>query len=229
MVALDEFLQGQERIYSTKFGKNLLMEKGVIPEVPKQGSLVGGYLISFRHPHQISRAAEAFSRKIESEGGVPVQAYFAADLHTTISDMDKKEGFVFDEQVLNGLSKCVSDALSSLGSIPPARIDFQRWLYNPGAIVVAGTPNQAFVDISERVYSLGKQRGINVRMPWGAHISAVRFKEAASPERLNDFFKVMESAPAIGESQPAYLDVGTMRYTHDGFAKEIFETFPLNR
>ena len=157
--------------------------------MPKPGALVGGYLISFRHPFQITRVVESFSRRIENEGGVPIQAYHAADLHTTISDMDKKEGFIFDEKILESLSRCVEDTLNGFGKIKP-NINFSRWLYNPGAIVVAGTPDQNFVDISEAVYSLGKNRGINVRMPWGAHISACRFTQPQSSENLENFFKV---------------------------------------
>ena len=229
MKTLDEFSQEQEGIYASRFGKHLLDERGVVPEVPKPGHLVGGYLISFRHPHRISKAVEAFTRRIESESGIPVQAYHAADLHTTISDMEKKEGFVFNPELMNDLSRCVKDALDSFGEIPQPIINFQRWMYNPGAVVVAGNPNQAFVGISEAVYELGESRGINVRMPWGAHISALRFTQQKNPGELEPFFNIMESSPVIGDSQPAYIDVGTMRYTHNGFCKEIFDTFSLSR
>lgn len=227
MTDLDKFLEGQEKIYSSKFGKHLLMERGIVPEVPQPHHLVGGYLISFRHPFRVSRAVEDFSRRIEDESGIPIQVYHSCDLHTTISDMDKREGFLIKEEVLDGLTKCVRDALNSMEKVKKPTINFSRWLYNPGAIVVAGNPNQSFVDISEAIYSVGKERGINIRMPWGAHITACRFTESRSPDELSDFFKLMEKAPEIGNSNPRYIDVGRLRYTSDGFWKEVYETFAL--
>ena len=74
---------------------------------------------------------------------------------------------------------------------------------------------------------MANRKGLRLRRPWGAHMTANRFKERRDPKRLRDFFKLMKEAPVIGKSRPEKLDVGYFILTPDGFDMHIYESFPL--
>ncbi len=215
-----EFLTKQEEVYN-RFRDTCKMEaEGTKPNIPQKSQ--GGYLIAFRHSTEITQKVEDFSRRLAQT--VPLIIYNTKTIHTTISDYGIKEDFVPDKDVLDKL--CFFAGRYRVVDQP--KISYKEWLYNQNTIIVAGMPNSIFLETAQKIYSLGEKKGVQLRMPWGAHITAGRFTEQTSPKELSDFFKLMKEAPVLGESRPAKIDVAYFNFSPEGFKVTVCERFSLN-
>ncbi len=225
---LQEFLTGQEKVY-TKFrdASKIVETEGTKPNLPQNSQ--GGYLIALRHPSEIAERIEAFSRRIAQT--VPLMVYDAKTIHTTISDYGIKEDFAPDKETLDKLSardfypfRKRNPRFKNDNFLWPS-ISYDNWLYNQNTLLVAGRPNEDFFDMVQGVYSSGQETGIQLRMPWGAHITAGRFTEQTTPKELSDFFKLMKEAPVLGTSDPEVVDITCFDFSKGGFKLTTHGTF----
>ena len=217
-MGFNEFLDKQDEVYSRFRDTSKIHNEGTKPAVPERQ---GGYLIVFRHSQEIAQKISDFSKRISQ--AIPSLFYDFATIHTTISDLIMGENFTPEKDTLEKL--CASVVVAKIVNKP--QILYSEWLYNQNTVLAAGIPDQPFFDIIQDVYSLGKQKGLSVRLPWGAHITVSRFLEERKPEELDDFVKLMKEAPILGESTPENIDVGYFDFGRNGFKIETYERFKL--
>ena len=213
-----EFLRKQEEVYSRFRDTSKIMAEGTKPSLPAKPQ--GGYLIVFRHSIEISQEVERFSRRISQ--AAPAIVYDAATVHTTISDFGIKESFIPEADTLAKLCNSVRNVVMNRPTI-----SYGEWLFNQNTVLVAGMPNQAFLEVVQNVHSSAERNGVQLRMPWGAHITANRFTQTKNPTELSDFFKLMKEAPKLGESEPEFIDVGYFEFNMERFLFNIYERFSL--
>ena len=214
-----EFIAKQEEVYNKFRDISKLEIEGTKPSIPDSQ---GGYLIIFRHPLKVTEKVEGFSKRISQI--VPAIVYDSATIHTTISDFGIKEGFAPEKDILE---KLCNSARRVFFKDTPA-ISYSEWLYNQNTVIVAGMPDETFLEIAQGIYSSGEKNGIKLRMPWGAHITVNRFTEQKSPEELKDFFKLMKEAPVLGKSVPENIDVAYFDFSPKGFKTTTYERFKLS-
>jgi len=214
----EEFLTKQEEVYNRFRDTSKLKAEGTKPNIPKHQ---GGYLIVFRHPLEIAQRVGEFSNRISQT--VPAIVYDANTVHTTISDFGIKEDFVPEKNTLRRLCNSVKETVI----IGKPIISYSEWLYNQNTVLVAGIPNQRFLEIAQKIYSSGEKNGVQLRLPWGAHITSNRFTEQKTPEELKDFFKLMKEAPVLGESVPENIDVAYFDFSPEEFKTVTYERFNL--
>ena len=158
----------------------------------------GGYLIAFRHPDEIAEAAGTFSTNLG-------------------------ERFSPDLGVLNRLVSAVRET----GRLAAPTIEYNEWLFNQSTLIAAGTPNEAFLEISQRIVDSAKKESLELRLPWGAHITIARFTRPQTYDELAGFRSFLENAALLGTSRPACIDVGHMTFKEDTFEFTSYERFEL--
>ncbi len=218
MPTFQEFLSKQDGIYAQFRNTEKVRSEGVKKGFQPQG----GYLIVFRHTRAIAEPIEEFAARISRL--TPAIAYHRENLHTTITDyqLTPLDQFSPDSTILHRLSQAVH---ASLPLQAPA-IQLGDWLYNQTGVILQGTPDEQFFRTAESILANSKQAGIELRLPWGAHSTTDRFTRERKPEQLEDFFELMKSAPVLGETKPAAIDVGYFNLG-DIFTLHVHERFPL--
>ena len=212
-----DFLVGQGEVYAKFRDTSKLEAEGTKPNI----SNFQGYMISFRHRSEIAQRAEDFSKRLSQT--VPLMVYDSDTIHTTISDFGIKEDFTQNKDILERLCSCVRDVIVQ----NKPEISYREWLYNQNTVLVAGIPNQAFFNVAQNICSLGEKNRVQLRLPWGAHITAGRFTEQKSPRELSDFLKLMKEAPVLGTSMPEKIDVAYFDFNRDGFKIICYERFKI--
>lgn len=219
-MSYENFIEKQERIYD-KFRDTSAVEKeGLIPKIPKQQ---GGYLIAFRHPKKITDSLGNFSNIVSRL--VPAIVYDEQNAHTSLSDFQVQDNFSPNIDTLKQLTTFFYENRPS--SDRKIIINYGEWLFNQNTSIAAGRPNKSFYDLTEKVVNNAEQNGIQLRLPWGAHITTNRFLEKISPECVQDFLNLFKTEKPLGLSNPSFLDVGYFIFTPKGFDYHIFERFTL--
>jgi hypothetical protein len=195
MKEVSDFLSGHEEIYA-RFRRDaeLVKKEGVKPD-PHMN--INGYLVSLVHPEWINERIFAFSKIIGDY--VPAVVQPSDTLHTTLG----VNNMAYDGSTSISLCDIVR-AMDRIG----VEIHYPNWLYNPTTVIVEGHPTDKNV-FNSLAYGLQTQSDIKLNPPWGSHITAVRFLEKKGPEEVAELFSLMEKAPAIGESVPTHIKVGT--------------------
>lgn len=214
----NDFLAKQEGIYE-KFRASGVKEKGLSPNVPEKQ---GGYLVIFRHPDNITSRLENFSERVNEV--IPIIKYGRENAHTTISDYMVGDDFSPDETVLNGLSRAVHLQLDTTRGV---EIDYRNWMLNQNTGIVAGYPNANFTNGAERIVEYAKLRGLELHMPWGAHITACRFLEEGNQEQVDEVLRLFKEEKPLGASYPTSIDVGHFSFSREGLEITTHERFPL--
>jgi hypothetical protein len=226
MLKLDEFLEGQQKIYDNNFRgkKDLVRNEGVLNGVDK---VTGGYLVVFRYDSFVSNALGRLSHQIvrAAPEGVAMP-YPARIVHSTLSDcgIEQIDEFRRDEDVLRRLTSAVSN---SVGKIRAPKMGFGDVIYNQTASVLEGNPDNAFVDAVNEVISESKKEGIKLREPWGAHTTLSRFIKE-SPDMLEFSRKIDGLRFGQREASMPCLDIGTFVFGPCGLLHENYKRFELD-
>ncbi|MBI2543313.1 MAG: hypothetical protein HYW24_03945 [Candidatus Aenigmarchaeota archaeon] len=225
MSEFEDFLRKQDEIYS-KFRSSPVKSEGV-ESSQAISKCQGGYIVALRHPASITDAVADFSRKIAA--AVPALVYDENSIHTSIAVYGLQDDFIHDTSVLKSLSACLQPICSHdvRGRVTSSPIRYQEWLFNQDSVIVGGAPSDRFFYMGKIIVDSLKENGIEVRPPWGAHITASRYTQSRKPEELVEFFELMEHAPVLGLSRPLYLDVGYFRSSPERFYLETYERFSL--
>lgn len=173
-----------------------------------------GYIVAFRHSDPISQKLERLSSNVAEL--VPSLRFSRFDVHTTITVYQKQpaDTFKVDSKILNSLRSAFHKIdISHLRSV---RIDYQECLFNSEAVIAAGQPNDAFWQVGENLQNAGKQYGLDLRMPWGGHITVGRYlKESDKILELSEL--ITNHMPIIGISTPLSVVVGHFECNKSGF------------
>ena len=215
-----DFIEKQDGIYSRFRDTFKVEQEGIVQNVPQ---LQGGYLIAYRHPRNIADALGEFSEKVSKI--VPSLTYDAQNAHTTISDYQVGDDFFLDRSILQNLSEAVSVNLSSLKK---QEIDYQEWLLNQNTGLAGGIPNPSFLENAEKIIESVDEKGIQLRLPWGVHITTNRFLENKSPEEIAELINLFKTSKPLGVSKPDTIDVAYFYFTPKGFDFNTYNRFSLN-
>ncbi len=221
-----EFMDNMQVQYAG-FERNaeVVRREGLKAGIKPEG--LGGYFVILRHPDSVTEPVAEFASKVKR--AVPsAVAYDKTKLHTTISDYDLKPLAEFSPEkgVLDVFSSAVRKIKIWINSPP---INFGNLVYNQTTAIAPGIPaGRGFFDVSQSFVEEVGRRGIELRSPWGAHMTSVRFAEAVSADRLEDFFSLMRDAPAVGRSVPEYIDVGSYRLSKETFEFDLYERFKIS-
>jgi len=173
-----------------------------------------GYIVAFRHPDAIARKFEQFSASVAKL--VPSLQFSRSDVHTTITVYEKQPLATFNvnSEILNQLeAACHRIDPSSLQAV---HIEYSEWLFNSEAVIAAGHPNDAFWTVGENLREVGKQYGLDWRMPWGGHVTVGRY--LADSNKVNELRAlVTKHAPKLGHSKPVAVIVGSYECSESGF------------
>ena len=226
------WLNDQNAVYSKRF-----LEAGSTPKTPEAQTLEaafndvgvvpapviangqGGYLIMLRHPQIITDKLAEFTHVLASQ--FPIIPYDGKNAHTTFSDyglVETKDGKAFElsEETLDRLALAVSNI--DLFSFNTPIIRFDSWLYNQNSVIVSAEPiDDAFTRVATAIIGSAKNEGLELRAPWGSHMTAARFTQPIAGKDLHNFKKLMSEAPYLGYSVGQYVDVGYFTLGPQGF------------
>lgn len=224
MTDFSSFLEEQERIYGTfRSASEQVRIEGAVAD-PVFTSRKGGIFIAFRHPPEIAHAIGELSRQIAER--VPAVLYAPESIHTTISDYGVADGRVVpqDDGVLNAISSIVSLRRLEIGEY---NVELGEVLVNHTSVIIAGTPDAAFLKAAELIQRACQDQGISLRLPWGGHVTVSRFKEPFPAEKAASLLDFVARTPPIGKCNLVAIDVGTFHYTQDQFVVETHTHIPL--
>jgi len=198
MLTYEEFIEKQESIYQ-KF-RNASQDLVGKKTSPDKHIGKGSFGIVYKHPKNVNDAVEFMSQKFSAI--IPTLFYFADSVHTTISDYNLDFDFEPEASVAQSLVDIVEKAAPN---ITQPTIDYKGWLFNGSSVVAEGYPNEPFYENAVTLVRAAENSGIELRMPWGAHITVARAK--AENPITQQALKLISSSPAIGRSCPESLDV----------------------
>ncbi len=163
---------------------------------------VAGYLVAFRHRPEVTGPFSAFTRRLAQ--AAPCLRYDEGNAHTTLAVCGEAPLSQFrpDEDVLARLRRAVA------GIDPEVRrgvaIDFREWALTADAVLVLGRPTtDLFWQAAEQLRRAGVREGLELRVPWAAHMTAARFTEAREGEVVRGVRELLRQGPALGRSRPA--------------------------
>jgi hypothetical protein len=213
-----EFIQKQALVYE-KFedSRKKVLAEGLNKH---QLSSKGVYMIYFVHPSDISERIEELSKGISRI--VPSIIYSASNVHTTVSDYDgPRLNFEPNEEVLKKLSLGVKHT--------PIRLFFPAMLYdglisNQDTVILRGNIGKAFLETVYAVMDGIKNEGIELRMPWGAHITCARINNRIGDRnQILKLLNYIDSYDLRFYSIPTHIGVGHGMFSDDG------SSFKLNK
>lgn len=204
------FLDKQKDTYTGfKNSRETVLKEG-LNQNPYKGK--GSYFIAFRprvHDREIIETAASGILEI-IPSAVP---YNASNIHITITDIGQKENFTPDMEMLDRLTNIV---LASMKNIRKPEINYQGWLINKDAVIIKGIPNMEFLEAAYIIQENGRKEGLELRLPWGAHITTARFDEAITPGYQVDILvKYVDNISKIGKIAPFCIDVGCGIFYND--------------
>lgn len=168
-MAFSEFLAKQEAIYAEFRDTSKIELEGVVPQIFDNH---GGYIIAYRHSKIVIDSIREFSEKISKI--VPSIKYHEDNIHTTLSTFQVSDNFDLDKTILESLTNIVR---ANLPLIKDVKIEYTEWLMNQSSGIVGGNPNIAFFENAKKIVEYAIKRGIQLRFPWGVHITISRFLE----------------------------------------------------
>jgi hypothetical protein len=213
-----EFQKKQESIYSKFRNTSQIQQEGIVPGLLNQG----GYIVLFKHPSHITEKLTEFSEKVDQV--IPSITYNAQNAHTTISDYGIEINFTPDIEKLQALSNIICREIPLL---KPCSIDYKEWLLNQSTGIAAGYPNEQFYNNVQQIINSAKKQGIELRIPWGAHMVSNRFKEKQSPEETSELIKLFQDSNPLGISKPVSIDISYFDFNPEKFDIKKYETFSL--
>jgi len=214
-----EFLKKQASIYDEFRDMSAIERDGLVPKIPDYR---GGYVITFQHPDNIMRALEKFSHRASEI--LPAIKYGTINAHTTISDFQVQDNFSPHSKILDELAQIV---YASKPFFTQPIIYYDEWLLNQNTGIAAGKPNRAFFDLAMRIVSCAQQHGIQLRFPWGAHITTNRFLRNGSNEEIKELLNFYKRGTPLGQSLPNYINIGYFIFTHKEFELNVYKKFIL--
>lgn len=214
-----EFITKQNRIYGEFRDTSKVMAEGISPRIFENE---GGYIIAYRHPKNIVNGVEEFSKKVNRV--VPSIKYDKDNVHTTFATYKVSNNFQVDNYILEKLSNIIS---SNLALIKEVEIEYSEWLLDQTTGIVGGVPNKELFENAELIVEAARQEGIELKLPWGAHITTNRFLETIPNDQIFKLISLFKNSKPLGTSKPEYIDVGYFNTTSNEFRFNIYKRFKL--
>jgi len=214
-----DFLSNQKKIYDEFRDTSKILSEGLIPQI---SDYKGGYIIALRHSENIVTGVEKFTEKISRV--TSSIKYDENNLHTTLATYQVVDDFCPVKEILEKLVRTVCDNLLLMKKI---EIEYREWLMNQDSGIVSGIPNMAFYENVRRIIESAQGYGINLKFPWGAHITVSRFLGKVTHEQVLELLDIFKSSEPLGISRPKYIDVGYFNLTPKSFKINVCERFEI--
>ncbi|WP_027632087.1 hypothetical protein [Clostridium hydrogeniformans] len=214
-----EFLSKQNSIYSEFKDTSKIISNGLTPRVFESQ---GGYLIAYGHPENIVAGVKSFSEKVSNI--VPTIKYNEENVHTTLCTFQILDNFKVDTRVLQNLSRIIH---CNLPLIKDVKIEYNEWLINQDSGIAMGQPNRSFWENTKKIVEHGVKIGMNLKYPWGAHITTNRFLAKVSNEQTLELLNLFKNNKPLGISTPIYVDIGYFILNPKEFKLNVYERFQL--
>lgn len=184
-------------IYSDfEVGMKLATQDGMKPD-PVITDRKGGYFIGFSlHQSVTEQVAEFASR---AKALVPsLVVYQESNLHTTISDLGVTANFVpgaskDHDLILQKLSRAVTATQSLRYGVGCSYKN--GFIFNQTTGILRGVPSESFLAYAELAIAKAKEEGIELRLPWGSHVSFARTSEVVTAEDAVKLAKLCKIFP----------------------------------
>lgn len=169
-----KMIDKQKGIYE-EFREDIIgvCNKGLIPNMPDYH---GGYSICWRHDdsiiEKVSEVATGIGDYVNS-----VVYDNKNTLHSTITYIAFSSPDLFDKRKMDLIVKVVENVVDDLKK---PLIDYTEWLMNYDTVIAAGVADRNFFHSAKLIIDAGKEVGLDLRMPWGSHITVARFLERKS-------------------------------------------------
>jgi hypothetical protein len=184
----DEWKERQNLIYANIEGRRqTALTEGLRPDlalVERKGGYVIALIPSFAVKSQCVRLWGNYPAVCDNYA-----RYFSPQLHTTLSDYGVKPGYdpSFDPNKDETLKRLTNVALEVwMGIHSPVCCRYEGIIFDQSTVIAKGIPDASFVDLASKLVEEGKRQGVELRMPWGAHITLARACKQTGPEGLAD-------------------------------------------
>ncbi len=182
----------------------------------------GGYLIALRLNSEIADQIDLFCQ--EAKQITPDLAmYNAQTVHTTISDYLVAPGFVPPERAehystLEKLSRSIR-FIGSLGEHALSCTYNGGFTFNQTTLILKGNPSQSFLGISEYTIEQARLSGLELRLPWGAHVTCGRATKDIDVYAVKELSELCDRFVITSKAFPSFYsaDVGWFTSDEDGF------------
>lgn len=234
-----QFVAKQAEIYGN-FAKGAIMasEQGTKPD-PALAENKGAYMLVLRPANQVLELAEAFAYEF-AEVVPEAYPYRIDQLHTTVFDYRLAGGFQPDaqpdhEQVLDTLCRVATHVQGyTLRQKDRAGASYEGYAFNQTTSILKGFPNEKFFRLAISAVQVAKSEDLDVKMPWGGHVTTNRFKSAVSGNRIPALFDVVlrhnTRIKALGTDAFPYQSIDVCWFTaslEQGFHPRVVESFKL--
>jgi hypothetical protein len=92
-------------------------------------------------------------------------------------------------------------------------------------VSVSGYPtSDHFWEVAGQLQCLGARVGLDLRLPWAAHMTAARFTVAQVGEDVTRIRRLVAEGPELGESRPVGITIGWYECSGSGFTFHTHET-----
>ncbi len=218
-MTFSDFIEKQEGIYKEFKDTSKVELEGIVPKVIENQ---GGYIIAYRHSNNIVDGISEISEKVSKI--IPSIIYNEHNIHTTLATFQVCDDFAVDNKILESITNIL---YANLPLVKDIKIEYNQWLMNQDSGIVAGNPNVAFFENARKIVDYAGKRDIQLKSPWGAHITVSRFLEKVSNEHTLELLRLFKSNKPLGISIPEYVDVGYFVLTSKEFKLNVHQRFKL--
>lgn len=214
-----EFISRQEVIYSEFRDTSKVEQNGIVPKI-LNGQ--GGYIIAYRHSTNIVEIVEELSQRINNS--VPSIKYNKDNIHTTLATFQVSDAFTLDQITFNNLIDIVNYCLPLIRDV---KIQYNELLMNQDTVILGGNPNIEFFNNVKKIVESSLQEGIQLKYPWGAHITISRFLEEVSNKQMVELLTLVKNSIPLEVSTPTCIDVGYFTVIDNKFEFNTGRRFKL--
>lgn len=213
------FLEKQNRIYSEFRNISNIKVEGLKPKIEDNK---GGYIIALRHSNNIIIKIDKITSKVNEK--VMCIKYDKSNIHTTLATYNECIGFIHDEKLLNLMARI---AEKNIALIKGLKINYYECLMNQDTVIVAGIPNEKFIEYIDIINKEAIKYNIEFKIPWGAHITISRFLRKTSYEKALELLDVVKENNGIGTSIPISVDIGYFKLSKESFKINVYKRINL--
>lgn len=237
MADIKAFRREQERIYRERFRHQeaMIRREGFKPDpivTGERGGVLVAFLPDLEARWRMRDILDLLGRCITTCDVSHIRyattpfRHHRATVHSTISDCEVADHFVpsldmVTNRFIDMLRFNVAKTVRSLPMTTRKRcvIRFNKpLLCNSTTVIAPGEPSEEWLIVVDRIIRRCRSAGIDLRDPWGAHMTLARFTETTEPWRAKQLLPLVHEIRPRVSFQPRSIGVGTFTFNvRDGF------------
>jgi len=211
-----KMIERQKEIYG-EFEEDIIgvQKNGLRPNMPDYH---GGYSICWRHDDDIIEKVKGVADNVGSYVGSLIYDN-KNTVHSTITYIAFGAPDLYEEQKMDLMVRMVENVASVLKK---PLIDYTKWLMNYDTVIAAGLADKNFYYSARMIVGACRKLGLDLRMPWGSHITAARFLEKKNGNEVSDLINYVKQVKPVGKSKMSLLEVCKTEYQKNEGVKFMF-------